>query len=148
MNEEKYISLVSLKVVREKEISYDPISIKDPYTAIKAVKQIIGEADREYFLVLSLDTQNRINAIEICSIGSLSGSLVHPREVFKHAILANVSRIMLVHNHPSGEIQPSLEDVTVTHKLKAAGELLGIKVIDHLILGTDDFFSFAKEGMI
>lgn len=148
MNKEKYISLVSLKVVREKEIDYDPISIKSPYTAIEAVKQVIGDADREHFLVLSLDIQNRINAIEICSIGSLSESLVHPREVFKHAILANVSRIMLVHNHPSGEVQPSLEDVNVTQKLKEAGNLLGIKVIDHLIIGKDDYFSFKEEGMI
>lgn len=77
-----------------------------------------------------------------------SAALVHPREVFKAAILANAAALILVHNHPSGDPEPSAEDRAITERLKQAGELLGIRVLDHVVIGDDKFRSFAEEGLL
>ena len=91
-------------------------------------------ADREIFVVLHLDARNRIVAHEITSIGSQTASLVHPREVFKSAILKGACSIILAHNHPSGDPSPSKDDVDLTHRLVEAGRLIGIDVLDHIII--------------
>ena len=82
------------------------------------------------------------------SHGDLSSSLVHPREVFKRAILNNAATIILCHNHPSGSLKPSLDDRSITNRLKSAGDLLGISVIDHIIISESDYISFKSEGLI
>lgn len=105
-----------------------------------------ASCDREQFLLLCLDSANHIIATNTVSTGSLSASLVHPREVFKAAILGNAASILLVHNHPSGSSKPSSEDGRITARLRDAGELLGIPVLDHVIIGEEDFYSFADNG--
>jgi DNA repair protein RadC len=93
--------------------------------------------DKEHFMVLLLDSKNKIIKDETVSVGTLNSSLVHPREVFKSAIKESANAIILVHNHPSGDPTPSAEDEEITLKLKEVGEIIGIKVLDHVILGKD-----------
>jgi DNA repair protein RadC len=102
--------------------------------------------DREHFLMLALDGKNRVVGFEIVSVGTLTASLVHPREVFKAAILTNAAAIVVAHNHPSGDPTPSAEDRAITERLKQAGELLGIAVLDHVVLGDSGYHSFADAG--
>lgn len=100
---------------------------------------------QENFMILLLDSKNRIVKDEVISIGTLNASIIHPREVFKSAIRESANSIILVHNHPSGDPNPSLEDEQITEKLFEAGELLNIKVLDHVIIGKDKFWSFKEK---
>jgi len=100
---------------------------------------------KEHFYALLLDTKNRIISEELVSVGILDASLIHPREVFKSAIKASSNSIILVHNHPSGDCTPSNEDKEVTKILENSGDLLGIKVLDHIIIGKDNYYSFKEN---
>src|SRR4029434_9928578 len=104
--------------------------------------------NREHFVILLLDQKNQVIGLNTVSIGSLTASVVHPREVFKPAILSNASSILLCHNHPSGDPLPSQEDRALTVRLFQAGKLLGIDVLDHIIVGEGKYFSFADEGLL
>ena len=95
-----------------------------------------------------LDAKNRALGYHVASTGILNASLVHPREVFKVAILANAAALVVLHNHPSGDPLPSAEDYAITERLVAAGRLLGIRVLDHVVVGDDDYFSFADAGRL
>jgi DNA repair protein RadC len=101
----------------------------------------------EVFSIVTLDTKNNVTGAFEVSRGALNGSIVHPREVFKRAILQNASSIALMHNHPSGDPKPSSEDLQMTKRLEEAGKILGISILDHIIFG-DYFFSFKEEGLI
>ena len=102
---------------------------------------------KEHFLAIHLNTKNRVLAIETISIGTLDSSLVHPREVFRAAIKNSCASLILVHNHPSGEPYPSNEDLNITRRLKESGELLGIPVLDHIIIGGNKYISLREEGL-
>ena len=104
--------------------------------------------DEEHFKVILLNTKNMVIETELISIGTINTSLVHVREVFRNAIKKNANSIILAHNHPSGDSTPSIEDEHLTKRLKDAGELIGIKVIDHVIIGKDNYFSFMEENML
>jgi DNA repair protein RadC len=101
---------------------------------------------QEHFIVLLLDTKNRFMAHRIVSRGTLDSSAAHPREVFKEAIRESASAVILMHNHPSGDPEPSPEDRSVTRQLVEAGAILGIRVLDHLILGRGRYYSFRDGG--
>ena len=103
---------------------------------------------KEVFLTLHLDGKNRIIAMDTVSVGSLNQSIVHPREVFKTACLSNAAAILLIHQHPTGDPTPSSEDISVTRRLKEAGEILGIKVLDHIIVGDGEYLSFMERGLL
>ena len=103
---------------------------------------------REHFLVLPLTSKNEVLMVADVSVGTLTNTLVHPREVYEPAIRCGAAHIVLAHNHPSGDPAPSAEDHRLTRQLKEAGALLGIPVTDHVILGGDAFFSFSEEGML
>ena len=136
---------VRIAMVKEESIEYD--RVKFPYDAVEISRKVIGDADRELILVLCLDGKNQINAVNVAGMGSLNGATVHPREIFKPAILANSNSIIFVHNHPSGDVEPSEEDRRTTDRLKDAGEILGIPLIDSLIIGDPGkFYSFNGEG--
>ena len=107
---------------------------------------ICGQPTSVLTLVCCLDAKNASIGVNVVSIGSLTLSIVHPREVFKPAILLNACAIIAVHNHPSGDPMPSPEDRTLTTRLREAGDLLGIRLLDHLILGEDRLYSFADHG--
>lgn len=103
---------------------------------------------KEMFLTLHLDGKNRIIAMDTVSVGSLNQSIVHPREVFKSACLSNAAAVLLIHQHPTGDPTPSREDITITNRLKEAGEIMGIKVLDHIIIGDGQFVSFVQQGLL
>jgi DNA repair protein RadC len=107
----------------------------------------IANLDRENFVVVLLNTKNEVMGFPTVSVGTLSASLVHPREVFKPAIRASAAGIVLAHNHPSGRVGPSREDREVTGRLKQASEIIGIEVLDHVILG-DGYFSMKEHGIL
>src|SRR5437870_6760500 len=109
--------------------------VRFPAEAAPMIAQYIGESDREVFVVALLTIRHRLLGVHTVSVGCLSSSLVHPREVFKPAILAGSAAVLIAHNHPSGDPDPSGEDVALTRRLASAGSLLGIEIIDHLILG-------------
>ena len=106
----------------------------------------LSGVDKEQFMILHLDTRNKIIKDEIVSVGTLNSSLIHPREVFKSAIKESANAIILVHNHPSGDAEPSEEDKKITDILFKAGELLSIKVLDHVIIGKDSWHSFKDKS--
>jgi DNA repair protein RadC len=141
------INVVSVKLVREKDVIYGAKTITSPEELASVVKRFLADTDREVFLTVNFSKANTINSIHIVSIGSLDRAIVHPREVFKAAILSNASSIALVHNHPSGRLIPSQEDIDITRKLVKCGEILNIKVVDHIIVSDDQHLSFA-EGKI
>jgi len=103
---------------------------------------------KENFLVLHLNNKNEIMCLDRVSTGSMNQSIVHPREVFKAALLSSAAALILVHNHPSGDPEPSREDMEITKRLQEAGNLLGIKVLDHVIIGEGRFISFAERGLL
>jgi DNA repair protein RadC len=103
---------------------------------------------KEHFFVIHLDTRNNIKFLELVSIGILNASLVHPREVFCRAVRECSSQIILAHNHPSGDVEPSHEDIVTTKRLVQAGEILGISVIDHIVYSRGKFCSFKEQGIL
>jgi DNA repair protein RadC len=105
----------------------------------------LSSSDREHFMILHLDTKNRVIKDEIVSVGALTGTIAHPREVFKSAIKESAHAVILVHNHPSGDPTPSDEDLKMTERLLDAGEILGIKVLDHVIIGSATCWSFTNK---
>ena len=126
----------------------DPVKVSGPPEALDIAREILTGLDREAFYVLPLSARNEIIGKHMVSMGSVSGSVVHPREVFKICVLANASGVILLHNHPSGDPTPSQEDLQITKQLVATGKILGIPVIDHLIIADDRHMSFADEHML
>ncbi len=123
--------------------------MRQPAAAARVLAEYIGEADRELFVIALLTIRYRVLGLHTVSVGCLSSSLVHPREVFKPAILAGSSAVLLAHNHPSGDPEPSAEDLALTRRLAAAGTILGIEVLDHLVLGEEGrFVSLRARGAL
>ncbi len=122
--------------------------IKNPWDIYKYYMDSLRYKKQEIFKVVLLNTKNEIIADVDVSIGTLNSSLVHPREVFREAIKRSTNKIILMHNHPSGTIEPSTEDKNVTARLIKCGELIGIEVIDHIIIGDGLYFSFKENMMI
>ncbi len=143
------IPIYRVKLVRDGSQAVERKKVVSPITAANLLHEYLDGADREHFVVLLLDTHHQIIGIHTVTIGTLDASLIHPREVFKPAILANASAVLLAHNHPSGDPTPSAEDRAVTRQLVAAGELIGIQVVDHVILGDDPrYASFLEAGIL
>ena len=107
----------------------------------------IRNSDREQFCCLHLNARNQVNALEIVSTGSLNASLVHPREVFKAAVLNNAASVILAHNHPSDDTTPSREDIELTRRMVSAGEIMGIEILDHIIIGPSRFLSMKESNL-
>ena len=120
--------------------------IRDSMTAVQLFRPCFEGLDREHFLICGLDAKHRVIGINVVSVGTLTLSIVHPREVFKPLIVMNAAAWLCAHNHPSGDTAPSQEDRLLTKRLREAGELLGITLLDHLILGEARHFSFADDG--
>ena len=139
-----------LQLVRETALEAPPAGpvLDSPSTVSQQLIPLFEGLDREHFVVLALDTRNRPIGANTVSVGTLSASLVHPREVFKFAILANAAAVILAHNHPSGEVAPSKDDIEMTQRLVKAGEILGIDILDHLVLGGEDFCSLKERGLM
>ena len=113
------------------------------------MRPLAANLDREHFWVLLLNGKNTVIGLNLVSVGCLTAALVHPREVFKPAILGNAAALILVHSHPSGDPAPSAEDIALTQRLSSAGELLGIRVVDHVVVGDEGAYcSLADQGAL
>jgi DNA repair protein RadC len=125
----------------------EKISLKTPEDIVGLVQGRLKDKKKEYFLAILLDTRNQlIRAAEI-SVGSLDSSIVHPREVFKEAISASAASVIFVHNHPSGDTEASEDDIALTKRLARAGEIVGIDVLDHIIIGGKSHTSLKRQGL-
>ncbi len=118
--------------------------------AAQVARMFVPEGEeREHFLAILLDARRNVKGVSVVSIGTLSASLVHPREVFRAAIVAGAAAVVAVHNHPSGDPTPSAEDRDVTRRLQRAGELLGIPLADHVVIGAGTtYYSFREGGLL
>jgi DNA repair protein RadC len=122
--------------------------LKTPEDIVAVVQGKLQDKMKEYFLALLLDTRNQLIRVAEISVGSLDSSIVHPREVFKEAISASAASVVFIHNHPSGDTQASDDDIALTKRLCQAGEIMGIEVLDHVIIGGKSFASFKRLGLL
>ena len=144
------VAFEKVVLVREKIGRYEiPRAIMNPEDAYRAITTItsIEEEAQEVFGILILNTKNKIVAVHEVSRGTLNSSMVHPREVFKPAVLHNAAGIICFHNHPSGDTEPSEEDIEITKRLVKAGKIMGIVVVDHIIVG-DWYTSLRDRGVM
>lgn len=124
------------------------VTITSPLDVKDLLMEEMRFLEKEHFKAILLNTKNHVISIEDISIGSLNSSIVHPREVFKPAIKRSSASVILVHNHPSGDPTPSREDIEVTSRLVNAGNVLGIAVLDHVIIGNNSILSLKEQGLM
>jgi DNA repair protein RadC len=136
-------------LVKEGKLPTYESRIRSSASAYTVLQDDLDGVDREHFVVMLLGQKNQVIGLHTVSIGSLTASIVHPRECFTPAILCNAASIICGHNHPSGDCQPSREDRALTQRLVEAGKLLGISVLDHILIGGEGrYFSFADENLL
>jgi len=144
-----HIPTVKVQLVRDGSISAEdrPV-IRSADDVASIMEPIVSLLAEEHFYVLLLNTKNRVNGIHEVSVGSLNATVVHPREIFKAAILSNSASVILVHNHPSGDPTPSPEDRHLTEQIAKAGKVLDIPVLDHVIMGDRRYTSLKEKGVL
>lgn len=143
------LDVVSVRLVNTKALISEE-KITSPESAIKVMGEVFKELDREVVGVINLKADGTPINCHIVSVGSLNGALVEPREMLKASILSNACNMIMVHNHPSGDLSPSKEDITITDRMSKVCRLIGIPLIDHVIVGGDNtsYFSFTEKGMV
>jgi len=151
--DQDFVSVYRINLVRDPHIKFEKTQLCNSAQAHKMLTRLIeerGQPDREQFCVLLLDSKNKVIGMNIVSTGGLTSALVFPRDVLKPAILANAAAIILCHNHPSGDTEPSKEDVAVIRRIMQAAKPLGIMVHEHLILSMDkdEYFSFSDNDLM
>ena len=149
----KTIRLRCLRPVFERQVVREdaPDYLNRRVTTSREVFELFRDLEhetREHFIALHLDSKNTIICFDRVSIGSLNAAVIHPRELFKSVLLSSAAAVILVHVHPSGDPTPSREDLELTGRLKECGELLGVKVLDHIIVGHDCYVSLADRGLM
>ena len=132
---------ISLKLLRKKRKWPFEEQIASKEAAGKLFQMLIGEEDRETLSIVGLDVNKYINNYAVAHVGTLSKSIIHPREIFKYPILSNSDSLIITHNHPSGCLKPSEQDITITKTIVKAGEILGIELLDHLIVNDKEYLS-------
>lgn len=144
---ENRIDVVNVRLVKEPAL-YSSEPIKTPEDVLRVVADELKSYDREVFAIINLKSNGQIINLNVCSIGTLNASLVSPREIMKAAILSNASAFIAVHNHPSGNCRPSSEDIETTKRLAECGEILDIRMLDHIIVAgeTGKMLSMKAEG--
>ncbi len=126
----------------------DKYTIKSPQDAANYMMEEMRYLAQEHFYALLLNVKNQVLSKELISVGSINSSIVHPREVFKQAIIKNASSLIVLHNHPSGDPTPSREDIEVTKRLSETGKIIGIEILDHIVIGDLRFVSLKEKGLI
>lgn len=139
---------VNKSILTEEQAGKTLKPITSPEEIIGLIRSKISDFSKEQFLVISLDTRNRPLGIDNVSIGTLTASLVHPRETFECAIRKHAASIIVSHNHPSGDEEPSEEDVKITQRLKEAGKVMGIELLDHIVVTKSSYSSMKEKGMV
>lgn len=146
------VKMIKLELVKEGTIHYlsedGKRKISSPSDAYNLVKEIYKGFDREVVMLVTLNTKNEPCNISTIGVGTLSSTIVHPREVMKIAIIGNAAAIVLYHNHPSGCVEPSSDDINITKRLNKVAEIIGIKLLDHIIIGDDSYLSLKEQNII
>lgn len=142
----KRVNIVSLELVKESSLLYGPRQCTSVEAAYELVSPFIKNKDREYLLVIGLNTKNEPTVIHIAHIGTANQSIAVPRDILKPVLLSNGNRMIVSHNHPSGDATPSKQDKEFTKRLQEAGSLIGIELMDHLIVGPNDTYYSFKEA--
>lgn len=124
------------------------VAIRNPQDAVDCVMPILRDEPKENFMALFLNTKNEVLRSKVITVGTLDSSLITPRELFREAITMNSASVIIAHNHPSGDPTPSRDDISVTKRLSQTGELIGIAVLDHLIIGDDRWVSLKDRGLM
>lgn len=141
----KRVSIIRTMTVREGSLLYGNRRICSPKDAAEWMMPLVQNADKEYVIVCCLDGKSQPISIEKVAVGTVNQCLMGMREVFKNAVLCSASALIVFHNHPSGNVDPSVSDIQVSEKLREAGMLLDIEVLDHIILGDEQYYSIAEE---
>ena len=146
---ENELEVVNIRLVKEPSL-YSEQTLDSPQAVVELMAKELSQYDREVFCILNMKNNGQVINMNLVSVGTINASLVIPREVFKSSILANASAIIGLHNHPSGNVKPSKEDMIVTRKLQKCGQLLGIELLDHIIVGGTNgkMLSFREEKML
>ncbi len=145
----KFIPRFDVRLVRDGRVAtVEPTLIRHPEDTLPILTAELSELAYEKFIALALSTKNHVIAVLPVSSGTLNASIVHPRELFQRAILANSAALIVAHNHPSGDPSPSPEDIGLTNKLVEAGQLLDIPVLDHIVLGYGRYVSFKERSQL
>lgn len=146
---ENELKVVNVRLVKEPSL-YSDEPITSPHDVLNLVAKELSQYDREVFAILNLKTNGQVINLNICSVGTLSASMVSPREVFKSSILSNAASFIAIHNHPSGNLSPSEADKILTERLMTCGRYMDIKMLDHIIVAGEsgDMFSFKAEGLM
>jgi DNA repair protein RadC len=126
----------------------DAVAVTSPDRAAEVVMPMLGDLDREACVALVLDTRHRVLGADLVSLGSLDHTFMSPREVYRLSLLANAAAVVVAHNHPSGDVTPSSDDVRVTTRLARAGEIVGVDLLDHLVVATGRWTSLARLGRL
>ena len=143
------VPLYTTRLVRERTFTFPTRDqVRTPFDAAAVLAEYFADRDREEFVVAFLDTASTLTGLHVASVGGLAASIVEPRQVFKAAVLANAATVLLAHNHPSGNPEPSREDVAVTRQLVEAGKVMGIPVHDHIIVTDHGHTSLAERGLL
>ena len=147
----KRINIYTVELVRESAKLYDLESayVRMPEDAYRIIEKTLSLSTKtkEHFVMLTLNTKNKVVGVHTIHIGSVNASIISPRDVYQQALLNNATSIIVAHNHPSGSVHPSSEDIEVTKRLREAGKVLGIDFLDHLIIGDNDYKSLSEEGI-
>lgn len=142
------LNVVNVRLVKEPAL-YSETKIAGPEDVVNLMRDELRTYDREVFCILNLKTDGSVINMSVVSIGTLNAAIVSPREIFKSSILSNAAAIIAFHNHPSGSVKPSQEDIDVTNRLDECGKILDIKLLDHIIVGagTDEIYSFKRADL-
>lgn len=142
----RWVSIVQIQMKRTDKSLCGVGALNSPAAVKDMVQPIFDMSDREVFAVLSLDAKLFPVEFEVVAVGGIDRCIVDVPNIFKHAILSNASHVLCIHNHPSGDPTPSTEDLQITKRIKLAGDLLGISLIDHIVIGADTYYSFKARG--
>lgn len=137
--------ILSIKQVVAEKTDFPIKKISNVMAIASHMMKEIGDSTQENLVLLCMDTKNVITSYSVVHIGSLNQSIAHPRDIFQRAVLSNAARIMLVHNHPSNNCTPSKNDIGFTERIEECGKIMGIELLDHIIVGTSNYYSFREE---
>lgn len=145
----KYVQKYKLQLIKEKSVRYEDIDkvLNNPRDTAAIARPLLENEAEEVLIVIALDVKCKIIGVSEVSRGSLNAAIVHPREVYKRALMMNAAKIIIAHNHPSGDPKPSNDDVEITRTIRDAGEMLQMTLIDHIIIGDTEFKSLKEMGI-
>lgn len=141
----RWKGIIHLEMIREDRCLYGMRRFNNPRDAVEMIRPLFYQLDREIMVVLSLDAKNTPVAVEVVAVGGIDNCMVDVRNIFKHAIICNATSVICFHNHPTGIAEPSKDDIAITKRIKEAGDLLGISLLDHIIIGEMTYYSILEN---